>query len=34
MLPDSLLTAALAMIRELNEEVKAVVEKEGLRFGE
>ena len=28
------LTAALAMVRELNGEVKALVEKEGLRFGE
>jgi Nucleotidyltransferase domain len=28
------LTAALAMVRELNDEVKALVEKEGLRFGE
>ena len=26
------LTAALAMVRELNDEVKALVEKEGLRF--
>jgi hypothetical protein len=28
------LTSALTMIRELNDEVKALVEKEGLRFGE
>jgi hypothetical protein len=31
--PDSL-KAALAMVRELNDEVQALVEKEGLRFGE